>query len=100
MWGAAIGSLVAGVVGLFVPTGDGAILVAMLGAFLGAFAGETYFARQQQGGFDLPSGRQGDDWPACLPRLCRAESWRCWWPGPCDGLDLARLEDQQLAGLG
>ena len=45
MWGAAIGSLVAGVVGLFVPPPVvGAILVAMLGAFVGAFAGETWFA--------------------------------------------------------
>lgn len=45
MWGAAIGSLVAGIVGLFVPPPVvGAILVAMLGAFLGAFAGEAWFA--------------------------------------------------------
>ena len=45
MWGAAIGSLVAGIVGLFVPPPVvGAILVAMLGAFIGAFAGEAWFA--------------------------------------------------------
>ena len=45
MWGAAIGSLVAGIVGMFVPPPViGAILVAMVGAFLGAFVGETWFA--------------------------------------------------------
>ena len=45
MWGAAIGSLVAGGVGMFVPPPVvGAILVAMLGAFIGAFVGETWFA--------------------------------------------------------
>ena len=52
MWGAAIGSLVAGVVGLFVPPPViGAILVAMLGAFIGAFAGETYFAARSKEAF-------------------------------------------------
>ena len=45
MWGAAIGSLLAGIAGMFVPPPViGAILVAMVGAFLGAFAGETWFA--------------------------------------------------------
>jgi len=45
MWGAAIGSLVAGFVGMFVPPPViGAFLVAMVGAFLGAFAGATWFA--------------------------------------------------------
>lgn len=49
MWGAAVGSLIAGVVGLFVPPPVvGAILVAMLGAFFGAFAGETWFAARSK----------------------------------------------------
>ena len=77
---AAIGSLVAGVVGLFVPPPViGAILVAMLGAFIGAF-GETYFAARSKRSFRPALLAAGDEWPACSPKSCPAASWPCWWP--------------------
>ena len=49
MWGAALGSLVAGLGGIFVPPPVlGAIIAAMFGAFAGAFVGEVYFAAQSK----------------------------------------------------